>query len=114
VGKEKKAAEPPTKRYVRIEGQYYEYNPRNVYMVKGVPTYYIDGTRKEQPSEAREAKTGTEDSQEPSHHDKVQEMAAGNPLGVYTPQGMTAIVKEASRLRDDMNKRNRDFKDLDP
>jgi hypothetical protein len=49
-------AEPLSKRYVKIEGQLVEYNPKGVYNVKGVPTYYVAKSLAPKPLPKKKAK----------------------------------------------------------
>ncbi|MBX3021032.1 MAG: hypothetical protein KF799_05090 [Bdellovibrionales bacterium] len=96
------SATPPTPRTVKIEGKLYTYNPRNVYNVNGVPTYY-------DPSANRKAFVETTGDAARI----VERMVDKAPMAVYTPQGVSATMegaKDAGRL---MQRKNKALEDLD-
>lgn len=91
------------KKVVRIDGHYFEYNPKNTYLVKGVPTFYVESRKSD----------GNQKILLPPDQIKIQDMVEKNALKAYTPQGMKAIVNEASRIRNEMDERNKYLQTFD-
>ncbi len=90
------ADEMPPKKYVKIDGQIFEYNPRNVYNVKGVPTYYI-------PSKMDFVKVETAKTADaaPKKELPVHQMMKDSPYKVYSPSGVRAVIDSARQLQKD-------------
>lgn len=100
-------ADSAPKRYVQIEGRLYEYNPKNVYNVNGVPTYYKppkDGLVEVQPVQAQ--------ARPAQALDQVRRMAESSPLSAYGPGGVQAIIDGANEAREKAEERNRALNQL--
>lgn len=109
------------KRMVRIDGKYYEYNPKNVYSVNGVSTYYKPSKLEEaqqmqalqQQIQAAATTAGVQGNVnvQPSgatpNLDRVRKMADQGPLSAYGPGGMTAVMEAAKEARAKAEERNR-------
>jgi hypothetical protein len=109
---------------VKIEGKLYDYNPRGVYNVNGVPTMYKNGNPKtwaeilkEREQAAVQAKIdeAADDAYGTNHKalQKVNEMGKQGPLSVYSPGGMKALVDGARAAAAAANERNRILNQLD-
>ncbi len=116
---------PAQKRYVRIEGKYYEYNPKHVYNVNGVSTYYKAskhelaepaGLQQQVQQAAHQAGVQGNVNAQPSHNpqalEKVRRMAESGPLSVYSPGGAQAIIDGANEAREKAEERNRALNQL--
>lgn len=119
-----------TKRYVQIQGKLYEYNPRGVYNVNGVPTMYKNGQPKtwaEIQAERAQAE-GIRQQQEELSVDPstngyrreanqakiqdVQKMAEQGALSVYTPGGVQRVIEGAKAAAEAANERQHVLNEL--
>lgn len=108
------------KKYVYINGKYYEANENNMYMVDGVPTYYLEKspTAAAKPS-AQQQKTqpgtGTVSGQRTPA--TVGGSAGGpapigNPLEVYTAKGAKKLMDNLHKAKANLEERNRILQEL--
>lgn len=121
---------PLPKRYVKIEGQLFEYNPSNVYKVRGIPTFYISGGK----GAENDARAGADMAHRAAAEAlgpavkpasapgpanagakaaKLADMVHKNPMGVYTPIGLQDTVDGARDAVNQLNNRNQVLKELD-
>lgn len=104
---------------VKIDGKVYPYNPRNVYMVNGVATYYDPGRKAKVNKETGEVEGNTMRVQPVMQPTQAQGPAPGKaaktvefmaekaPLSVYSPQGVNAVMegaRDAARMRKENEK----------
>lgn len=106
----------PEKRYVQIEGRLYEHNPKNVYNVNGVPTYYKPPKNgfvnvAHLQNQVHPTANPVQPS-DPTALDKVRRMAESGPLSAYGPGGMQAIIDGANQAREKAEERNRALNQL--
>lgn len=101
------------KRWVFIQGKYYEYNPRNVYVVNGVKTFYEPPqsnkklTTVNHPMNSQRV-TATKVVREHSVSSKIPD-----PVTVYTKAGMTQLKQNLNQIQLQMEQRNKALKQLD-
>lgn len=109
--------EPPPKRYVKIEGQLYEYNPSNVYTVNGVRTLYMmKGSAKPEEVTARANPPPAPAAQPTNMIDKasmaLNKALQNSPLSAYSPDGVRAIIDAANEAKKNAEDRNKILEDL--
>ncbi len=112
------------KRFVKIEGKHYEYNPKNVYNVNGVSTYYKPSKhelaepanlQQQVQQAARQAGVqGNVNLQQTSTGalEKVHRMADSGALSVYSPGGPQALIEAANEARQKAEERTRALNQL--
>ncbi len=89
------------KKYVWIDQKWYHFNPEHVYLIQGVPTLFIRSRSKKE-SKAADAGTLVWDQKIISN---LNRMLINNPLKVYTPTGMKALVDAAKATQKEMQAR---------
>lgn len=125
AGAQGQTGKQAAKRYVRIDGKVYEYNPKNVYYINGVATYFKpskivepdpDQDLKNQ-VQAAAAAAGVNGNVNIQHAptpklDQVRRMADKGALTAYSPGGMQAIIDGANEARAKAEERNRALNQL--
>lgn len=125
----------PVKRFVKIDGKLYEYNPRNVYNVNGVQMMYKNGNPMTieqlqgndravaERLQAKAEQDGAEGESQPGHAragqgapvgegsalKQVHQMLQNNPSAIYTPGGARALIDGAREAAAHAEKHNREL-----
>ncbi len=102
------------KKWVFIEGKYYEYNPKNTYVINGVKTFYEPHRSDKKPPKVTSASR-----QKVVATQVVRKAPAvstsntnSNPLKVYTRTGMAQLKQNLNQIQVQMNQRNEALKRL--
>lgn len=127
---QRELADPETlgRRYVKIDGKLYEYNPRNTYNINGQMMMYKNGNPKTmeqlqdehaalqaQIQKQADSAYGTGQAKVGAGHQpagKVVDMLQNNPAAVYTPGGVKALMDGAREAAAAVDQRNKALNDL--
>ena len=103
------------KKWVFIQGKYYEYNPDNIYVVNGIKTFYEPPSSNKKPRDA----VSKRNYQKVTATRVVREKPSNptrnlptNPLGVYSKDGMAQLKQNLNQIQVQMKQRNEALKAL--
>ncbi|MEO0336526.1 MAG: hypothetical protein AAF202_09030 [Pseudomonadota bacterium] len=101
--------------YVFINDKYYPYNPKNVYMVNGVKTYYEPGGHDEQRELRAKSRIKMLESKHKVSNAKLVDNAEellDNPLKGYSPQGIRKMQETLKQIKQQAESRNKFMESL--
>ncbi|MGE0762952.1 MAG: hypothetical protein AB7N80_06715 [Bdellovibrionales bacterium] len=96
--------------YVRIDQEWYEQRADNIYMVKGVKTYFVDNARvgvERMPTKIANAMKGADQKAT-----EVLEKISHNPLRAYSPEQMGEVMDVVNEAKAKVEERDKALKEL--